>query len=161
MQAEAIWGEPAKWEGLAHRSVTASLDAMALLDTIKHGPAVEVSVRLTDDAEVHALNRDWRGKDRPTNVLSFPMVDNAADRLAHSGDGPPVLLGDIVLAHQICCAEANERGVTLDDHASHLIAHGTLHLLGNDHLDDAEAERMESLERLVMRRLGLHDPYPV
>ncbi len=159
VQVEPIWGEATKWEALAHRSVATALGAADMLDGIAHGSTVEVSVRLTDDAEVHTLNRDWRGKDKPTNVLSFPMVENATDRLGQLGAGPPLLLGDIVLAHQTCCAEAAERGVTLDDHASHLIAHGTLHLLGHDHCADADADRMESLERLVMQRLGLHDPY--
>jgi probable rRNA maturation factor len=120
---------------------------------------VEVSIRLSGDQEVQALNRDYRGKDAATNVLSFPMV--AADEiagLATSAD-PEILLGDIILAHETCGREAAARGVTLEAHATHLIVHGMLHLLGYDHIGDEEAEAMEALERVIMAGLGLHDPY--
>ena len=123
---------------------------------------IEVSVRLTSDDEVHVLNRDYRQKDKPTNVLSFPMIqpDLLASVAANSDDGE-VLLGDIVLAHGVCAAEAAERGVTVEAHAQHLIVHGMLHLLGHDHMNDAEAEAMEAIERDALSALGLHDPYPV
>jgi len=127
---------------------------LAAIDAI-----VEVAIRLTDDAEVRTLNRDYRYKDKPTNVLSFPMVPpDMIDNLANTDDGE-VLLGDIVLAHETCAREAAERAVSVEAHATHLIVHGTLHLLGYDHMRDDEAEAMESLEREIMAALGLHDPY--
>ena len=99
-----------------------------------------MSVRLTGDDEVRALNAQWRGKDKPTNVLSFPMAERRRAR-ADRDDGPELMLGDIVLARGVCAAEAADKGVALEDHAAHLIVHGTLHLLGYDHDDDDDAER--------------------
>jgi probable rRNA maturation factor len=121
--------------------------------------SLEIAIRLTSDEEVHTLNRDYRGKDKPTNVLSFPMmsVDEIAALPAKSVC--EVLLGDIVLAHGVCLAEATEKQVSLEAHASHLIVHGMLHLLGYDHIDDGDAEHMESLEIAAMAALGLHHPY--
>ena len=132
---------------------------------------VELSVRLTSDDEVHALNRQYRGKDRPTNVLSFPMIqpdlldtitqNSDADAGGASTTGGEVLLGDIVLAQGVCAAEAVERGVSVEDHATHLMVHGVLHLLGYDHLDDAAADAMEEIERQALAGLGIADPYRV
>ena len=159
VQVEPAW-PAADWPGLAGAAVRAAL-ARTPHAGLADGPAsVEVSVRLTGDDEVHALNRHYRGKDRPTNVLSFPMVqpDLLATVTENSDDGE-VLLGDIVLAAGVCAAEAAERQVPLAAHASHLIVHGLLHLLGYDHQGTAEAETMESLEREAMAVLGLHDPY--
>ena len=122
---------------------------------------VEISVRLTSDEEVHVLNRQYRQQDKPTNVLSFPMVQpDLIDGLTNTDDGE-ILLGDIVLAHGVCEREAGERGISLENHAAHLIVHGVLHLLGYDHMSDSDAEAMESIERDVLAALGLHDPYPV
>lgn len=150
------------WDALADRACHAALARTAQAGWAGSDALVEVSVRLTGDDEVHALNRDYRQKDRPTNVLSFPMVqpDLLASVAMNSDDGE-VLLGDIVLAHGVCVAEAAERGVTVEAHAQHLIVHGMLHLLGHDHMNDAEAEAMEAIEQDAMSALGLHDPYPV
>jgi probable rRNA maturation factor len=120
---------------------------------------IEVSIRFADDEEVRTLNRQYRGKDKPTNVLSFPMVQpDLIETLANSDDGE-ILLGDIILACETCLREAGERGVSVEAHATHLIVHGTLHLLGYDHVQNDEADHMESLEREIMAQLGLHDPY--
>jgi probable rRNA maturation factor len=149
------------WEALANRAVPQTIAATprALLATT---PAtIEISIRLTSDSEVHALNRQYRGKDKPTNVLSFPMVQpDLIETLANADDGE-VLLGDIVLAYETCVREAADRNVPLEAHATHLIVHGVLHLLGYDHMNDAEAEAMEGIERHVMAALRLHDPYPI
>ncbi|UAK23975.1 rRNA maturation RNase YbeY [Sphingomonas nostoxanthinifaciens] len=150
------------WEGLAARAVEAALIASP------HGPiaaadyTAEVSVRLTSDEEVRTLNRDYRQKDKPTNVLSFPMVqDDLVETLDNSDDGE-VLLGDIVLAHGVTEREAAEKGVSLQDHATHLVVHGMLHLLGFDHeRGEDEAEAMEEMERAALARLGIADPYMV
>lgn len=107
-----------------------------------------VVVLLSDDAEVQALNDRFRGKDRPTNVLSFPAPDSARPHL-----------GDVVLAYGVCAAEAEAQGKTLADHLTHLTVHGVLHLLGHDHEDDAEAGVMEDHERTILAALGVSDPY--
>jgi probable rRNA maturation factor len=118
-------------------------------------PAAEVSVLLADDARVRSLNRTWRGKDSPTNVLSFPAESGPV-----LGAIPgPVLLGDVVVALETARREAEAEGKPLADHLSHLLVHGTLHLLGHDHEEDAEAEAMEALEAKLLADLGVADPY--
>jgi probable rRNA maturation factor len=155
------WAKDGDWQTLAEAAVNAALRRTPHGDLIGSPVGVEVSVKLTDDDEVRQLNAAYRGKDRPTNVLSFPMVQ--ADLLdgLDIGDDGEVLLGDIVLAEGVCRAEAEERNVPLATHATHLIVHGTLHLLGYDHIDDAEAEAMEAIEREALASLGIDDPYVV
>lgn len=117
------------------------------------------SVVFTPDVEVHALNREWRGKDKPTNVLSFPMLTRD-DLLALAPDGPPEMLGDLALAHETCAREAADKGVSLEHHAAHLLVHGFLHLAGYDHeTSEADAEAMEALEIKALAQLGIADPY--
>jgi probable rRNA maturation factor len=119
---------------------------------------VELSIRLAGDAEVHSLNVEWRGKDKPTNVLSFPMAE--ADDLQESDvPGPELMLGDIILAHGVCEREAADKAIPLDHHAAHLMVHGTLHLLGYDHMDDQGAADMEAREVRALARMGISDPY--
>jgi probable rRNA maturation factor len=113
-----------------------------------------VAVLFTDDAAIAEINAEWRGKDSPTNVLSFPTSANAL-----VPDGEPRPLGDIVLAHGVIAREAAEQGKTLRDHTAHLMVHGTLHLLGYDHESDDEAEEMEALETRILKGLGISDPY--
>lgn len=110
-------------------------------------------IRLADDAEVHALNAQWRHKDRVTDVLSFPMQDGPEI-------DPDEFLGDMILAMPFVVKEAARLGLPPHAHAMHLMVHGTLHLLGLDHEDDTEAAYMQGLERQAMQILGLHDPYP-
>jgi probable rRNA maturation factor len=117
-------------------------------------------VTLTSDEHVRALNSQWRRKDNPTNVLSFPMVDELDLKKADVA-GPELLLGDIILAHGVCEAEAAEKGVSVEQHATHLMVHGTLHLLGYDHHDDREAADMEAREIRALERLGIANPYEV
>ena len=122
---------------------------------------LEVSIRLTDDAEVRELNRLYRGKDKPTNVLSFPGDDALPDEAMTGAwaEGQPMLLGDVVVALETTVAEAAEMGKPVEAHLAHLIVHGVLHLLGYDHLDDGEAMCMEVLEARVLEALGYPDPY--
>ena len=115
--------------------------------------AGEVSVLFATDGDVRALNRDWRGKDRPTNVLSFPAEPVPGLPDEHQP------LGDLALAFETCAREANARGVPVLDHATHLVLHGLLHLLGYDHRDGVEARVMEGLEARAMAAMGLHAPY--
>lgn len=108
----------------------------------------DLVILLTTDEAVHDLNARFRGKDRPTNVLSFPAADSAFPHL-----------GDVVLAYGVCAAEAEAQGKTLADHLTHLTVHGVLHVLGHDHEVDAEAEAMETEERKILASLGVSDPY--
>ena len=123
------------------------------------GPA-GIAVILTDDEAVRLLNRDWRGKDQPTNVLSFPAAGlGPGERPAPVLAGMPLELGDIVLAHETCRREAEAQGKLLLHHLDHLLVHGVLHLLGHDHQDEEEAGRMERLEIAILARRGILDPY--
>ena len=157
---EEPWDDRADWDALilaAARAAVSRTPHGELLTTPAH---VEVSVRLTSDDEVHALNRQYRGKDKSTNVLSFPMVQpDLIDTVTQNSDDGEVLLGDIVLAHGVCVAEASERGISVEHHLSHLVVHGTLHLLGYDHGTDEEGDAMEEIERAALSELGIADPY--
>jgi len=140
--------EDAAWtEALPQAEALVRASAEATL--LSEGAVGEgVSLLLTDDEAVRALNARFRAQDRPTNVLSFPAPQN-----------PERFLGDIALAHGVCAREAQEQGKPLAHHLQHLVAHGVLHLLGYDHMNDAEAEEMEGLERAVLAGLGIPDPY--
>jgi probable rRNA maturation factor len=151
---DAPWPE-ADWEALATRAA----DTLSGIVPELANPRLSASLIFTSDSEIHELNREWRGRDKPTNVLSFPMLERG-DLLALAPHGPPELLGDIALAHQTCAREAAEKSVSLEDHAAHLIIHGLLHLAGHDHeLSPAEAEAMEALEIKTLALMGIADPY--
>ena len=124
----------------------------------------ELAIVLTDDSAIRALNRDWRGKDQPTNVLSFPAHAPALGRSrAHARAGEPQsgirLLGDIVIAYETMAREAMAEGRPFRHHLAHLAVHGFLHLLGHDHAKDAQADAMEALEIAVLARLDVPNPY--
>lgn len=113
--------------------------------------AAELSIVLTDDAEQRQLNREWRGKDSSTNVLSFPQIEPFSPVLG--------ILGDITFARETVAREAEEQGTPFDHHFTHLVVHGFLHILGYDHITDDEALQMESLETQILAELGMDDPY--
>jgi probable rRNA maturation factor len=151
---EEPWPE-GEWDELAERAMS----ALAQIAPELANPRLSASLLLTSDAEVHALNREWRQRDRPTNVLSFPMLVRE-DLLALPAEGPPELLGDVALAYETCAREAADKGIALDHHAAHLIVHGLLHLAGHDHEQgEAEAEAMEALETKALALMGIADPY--
>ena len=151
--ASALPDAPAVAERAAQAAFDTAVGATAL-----GSAAVEIGVTLADDADLRALNRDWRGKDKPTNVLSFPAVE--PELLAEPmPDGLPVLLGDVVLACETVAAEAADGGRPIAHHLSHLVVHGVLHLFGYDHEAEDEAERMEALETACLAGLGIPDPY--
>ena len=145
--------EAGDWQGeqafheLASRAVAAALAELGLDGTS------ELSLLFTDDAHIRVLNRDWRGKDKATNVLSFPAFE------ASPGEPLAPMLGDIVLALETISAEAALEEKPFEHHLSHLIVHGFLHLLGYDHEETEEAEEMEALERRILARLAIPDPY--
>jgi probable rRNA maturation factor len=152
---EADWPDRLDWEDLAGRAATALETAAPELAN----PRLCASLLFADDAEIHALNREWRGKDKPTNVLSFPMLARA-ELLALAPEGPPELLGDVALALETCQREAADKGIPLEHHAAHLIIHGLLHLAGHDHETSPEdAAAMEVLEIKALALMGIADPY--
>ena len=127
-----------------------------MLEALKHSKAkikgaAELSILLTNDEEQHELNQQWRGKDSSTNVLSFPQIE--------PGDPVVGILGDITMARETLIREAEEQGVSFEDHFTHLVVHGFLHILGYDHLTDEEAQEMEGLETQILATLGVEDPY--
>jgi probable rRNA maturation factor len=157
------WGNIEFGQIEAEKAVDAAVCFAAIPELADPVVPVSVSVKLSDNAEVHALNLEWRDKDKPTNVLSFPMLDDEEldALLAGTYDAPEIMLGDIILAYEICAAEAEEKNIPVAHHATHLVIHGMLHLLGHDHIEEDEAEAMEALEVKALASIGLHNPYDV
>ena len=152
---DAPWPPETDWAELAEQALEALVELAPELDNGR----LSASVLFSSDDEVQVLNREWRGKDKATNVLSFPMIARG-DLLALAKDGAPEMLGDIALAFETCAREAADKGVTVEDHAAHLIVHGLLHLAGHDHeISDADAEAMEALETKALARMAIADPY--
>jgi probable rRNA maturation factor len=143
-----LWNRVGASDAMLARAATAAF-AAAQGDGI-----CEVTIVLADDAEQRGLNHKWRGKDRPTNVLSFPAGPESGAPAA-----APRPLGDVVLACETVLKEALADGIAPANHTMHLVVHGVLHLLGHEHDDAAEADRMEALERTVLASFGVADPY--
>ena len=158
LEADEEWDSSTDWRLLARRAAESAISESAFPQLIDSRRTVELSVRLTGDEEVRALNAQWRGKDKPTNVLSFPLAGPDEFHAANA-PGPELMLGDIVLARGVCVREAEERHIPLERHATHLLVHGTLHLLGYDHQDDQSAAEMERREARALALLGIADPY--
>lgn len=152
---EADWSADTDWEALADEALAALLKVAPELAN----PRLCASLVFAEDARVRELNREWREKDKPTNVLSFPMLSRET-LLALPHAGPPELLGDVILSLETCAREAAEKGLTLQAHASHLIVHGLLHLAGHDHeISPGDALAMEALEIKALALIGIADPY--
>lgn len=160
VEADEEWDSSRPWAELVRDAAEAAIAESAYPHLTASARAVEVSVRLTSDEAVRVLNDSWRDKDKPTNVLSFPLAKPEEFSQTMIAE-PELLLGDIVLARGVCVAEAADKGISVDHHATHLLVHGTLHLLGYDHLDDTTAEDMEAREVRALSRLGIADPYKV
>ncbi|MFY7835912.1 MAG: rRNA maturation RNase YbeY [Novosphingobium sp.] len=155
---DPVWGESTDWEDLANRAAEATA---RIAPELAHENLL-ISLVMADDEEVHALNKQWRAKDKATNVLSFPMLSREEVLHAARDTGAPGMLGDMILAHGVCTREAAEKGVSVEVHATHLIVHGLLHLAGYDHeLGEPQAEEMEELERKSLALMGIADPYAV
>jgi probable rRNA maturation factor len=145
------WQTEPDAEAVIHRAITTAAE-MVDADTAE----AELAVMLTDDAGIRMLNSNWRGIDKPTNVLSFPALQPSG------GSGPddaPRMLGDIAIAYETTRKEADDEQKPFDHHLSHLAVHGFLHLIGYDHEKDGDAEAMEALEREILAQLGIPDPY--
>jgi probable rRNA maturation factor len=152
---EAPWPPATDWSDLALRAA----EAVASVVPDLANQRLTASLLLADDAEVRTLNREWRAKDKPTNVLSFPML-TAEDLATLPPDGPEELLGDVALALETCASEAAAKGVPLEHHAAHLVVHGLLHLAGHDHETSPEAAAaMEAIEIKALALMGIADPY--
>jgi probable rRNA maturation factor len=158
IEADPEWDSSSRWEALVRSAAEAAIAESAFPQLAKTHRHIELSVRLGGDPQVRELNARWRGKDKPTNVLSFPQLDPVELKAAQE-PGPELMLGDLVLARGVCEREAAEKDISLEDHAAHLVVHGTLHLLGYDHQDEASASEMESREVRALARLGIADPY--
>lgn len=157
--AEGEWDPDIGWSSLSERACSVALSLTPFAALAQREGVIEVSVRFSSDADVRQLNAAYRNKDKATNVLSFPM-HNAEDLPGLGSEGEiEILLGDIVLADGIVRAEAAAKRISSADHACHLVVHGMLHLLGYDHGNDQDAERMEAIEQAAMAALGLADPY--
>jgi probable rRNA maturation factor len=159
-----VVAEDACWIGAVPgvESLVRRAAAAALAESTSRLP-LALTVVLGDAARVRALNRTWRGIDKATNVLSFPARELGPGRPLEPAAGQPpdepIELGDVVLARETVLAEAADEIKAPGDHVAHLVVHGVLHLLGHDHEDGAEAERMEALERCILNGLGIADPY--
>ncbi len=143
---DEVWKTVRGLKSLTEKAVDAALTAAA--------KNKEISILFADNATLKNLNKDWRGKNKPTNVLSFP---SSKELKLPRGQIKP--LGDIALAFETVAKEAEASGKSLKDHTTHLIVHGVLHLLGYDHIDDADAAKMEAKEIRILKKLGLADPY--
>lgn len=153
------WQDSTDWQNRSERAASAALSASSYGGLAERNFALEISIKLSNNDEVQKLNAAYRGKDKPTNVLSFPLVPrDLLESLSNSDDGE-VLLGDIIMAHDICVNEAQEKSVSMANHASHLLVHGVLHLLGYDHETDTDALIMEALEVKALQKLGIANPY--
>jgi probable rRNA maturation factor len=145
------WQAEPEAEAVIHRAI----EAAAEIADADVGDA-ELAVMLTDDPGIRTLNNNWRGMDKPTNVLSFPALQPEGRR---GPDDAPRMLGDIAIAYQTTRTEADDEHKPFEHHLSHLAVHGFLHLIGYDHENDEDAEEMEELEREILAQLGIPDPY--
>lgn len=153
------WQGKSDWQKRSEKAANAALSISPYGALVHQKFALEISVKLSDNDEVQKLNAAYRGKDKPTNVLSFPLVpQDLLQSLSNSDDGE-VLLGDIIMAHGVCVDEAKEKSIAMEDHASHLLVHGVLHLLGYDHETDTDALIMEEMEVKALHNLGIANPY--
>lgn len=156
LDIDPIWGDATDWEALTNRAAEV---AGQVAPELGHDNLL-ASLVMADDDEVQALNKQWRAKDQPTNVLSFPMLAREEVLAAAANRQAPGMLGDLILAHGVCAREAEAKGITIAAHAAHLVIHGLLHLAGYDHeTGDAHAAEMEALETKALALMSLADPY--
>jgi probable rRNA maturation factor len=148
----ALWRKRRTAQSIVRKAVLAAAKAAST-------PGAELAIVLDNDSAIKALNRDWRGKNAATNVLSFPAAPNSPPTRGGKSGRPTPYIGDIVIAYQTTAREAAAEGKPFSHHLAHLAIHGFLHLLGYDHENDRDAEKMERLERRILGRLAVPDPY--
>lgn len=158
--------EDTRWQAIGIEDIAEAVAQAVMVDQGLPAAGFEISLLACDDRRIAALNEDFRGKPVPTNVLSWPTEVRGADREGArptaprpGPEGMPTELGDIAIAWETCAHEAEAQGKAMQDHVTHLLVHGLLHLLGYDHIRDADAELMEATEVRVLAKLGLDDPY--
>lgn len=142
--------------------LTGIVSAVLLQQAVANSVCAEVFIRVVGSDDSQQLNSEFRGKDHATNVLSFPGVepdDLASAMAASAAGGPPVMLGDIIIAAPVVTTEAAAQGKSVLDHFYHLVTHGLLHLLGHDHIEDTQAEKMEAIEIVILAEMGIANPY--
>lgn len=158
--------EDARWQAIGIDDLAETVAQAVMAEHGLPGEGFEVSLLACDDRRIAALNEDFRGKPKPTNVLSWPSeergakADGGRPAIPKPGaEGMPEELGDIAIAYETCEREAVEQGKAMQDHVTHLLVHGMLHLLGYDHVRDADGDLMEATEVRILAKLGVNDPY--
>jgi probable rRNA maturation factor len=160
--SDGEWDSRTDWQALAEKAARSAVACSRYAPLLDSALGAEISIKFTGDAEVQALNAGYRSVDKPTNVLSFPMIEPELLAPLVDADGGEILLGDLILAHGVCAREAAARQIAIEAHAAHLVVHGVLHLLGYDHeTGDEDAEAMEALEQQALAAIGVSDPYAV
>ena len=167
LEKGADWPAETDWQQWAEKSIAAGLSEAGYANILDSEALFSISIILSDDTQIRDLNHQYRSKDKATNVLSFPMLGTEGiEALPHAAQSPEdgimlgeIMLGDLALAYQTCANEAENKGFSVQQHAAHLIIHGTLHLLGHDHIEDEAADAMEALEIKALASMGLPNPY--
>lgn len=153
------WDNKIDWKTLTKDAAIESIknsEYNTLLNTHKN---VSIDITLSNNEQIHALNKEYRGKDKPTNILSFPMLSYPELQAIEDYPIPEILLGDLILSYEICIQEASEKNISIENHYQHLIIHGILHLLGYDHIEDKDADIMQALEIKALDDMGIDNPY--
>lgn len=153
------WEKEIHWSDLSKKSINEAIKLSDYNFLCSIDNNVSISISLSKNEKVHALNKQYRDKDKPTNILSFPMVEPTELSGLAEHPIPEILLGDMILSYDICYAEAKEKGISLTNHYQHLIVHGILHLLGYNHIEDDDAEKMQTIEILALKNMGIENPY--
>lgn len=153
------WDDGVDWQTLAEESINQAIINSDYKYLPSYDKNISISITLSNNDQLHALNKQYRGKDKATNILSFPMLEPNELRALDNHPIPEILLGDLILSHDICYDEAIEKNITIEEHYQHLIIHGILHLLGYDHIEDKDADIMQSIEITALHNMGINNPY--
>ena len=159
LDINTLWDKKVDWLSLAEVSILKSIKYSYYSNLIDSNKNVSISITLSDNHQLHSLNKEYRSKDRPTNILSFPLLDHTQLQTIEDYPTPEILLGDLILSYDMCNKEALEKNISIEHHYQHLIVHGILHLLGYDHIEDKDADIMQSIEIKALEILGIDNPY--
>jgi len=153
------WDKQVNWHMLCEKSIYSIIENSSYSDITHSSYKFSISITLSSNDHVCTLNKQYRGKDKPTNILSFPMIEPKILENINAINTPESLLGDLVLSHEICKEEAKDKEIAIEAHFQHLIAHGMLHLLGYDHIEDEDAEIMQNIEINALNEINIDNPY--